>query len=496
MPRSHTCNISFDYKMAALGPKRSLFSKPTWASTAVSSKTKTNQDSTAPSIFQNRVYEGILEAERKRKEDEAEKLRANVILDAQQKQNDIPEPKPKKRRISTELADDVEQEPVSPVRTRGAKNAPSAERPGTATTGTRFSKSPKSPQAVIQVEDDEEDPDMYGSPLAQTTVSPTAKPQRKPPIRLPDSDDDDDDYTRELKRKARERLKVRAANAANRLQHASEGSRSASRELKSPLGDDFDADIVSPSAAETQAAFDDPLIRILITPHVANTKSLIVNRRASQNMEMVHKFWCKRQGLDQATSANIVMAWRGTRLWNSSTMQGPLKQLRKERPDETFDIRKEDPSATGEQKGARIELEVMTEEQYDEYLAKQEREAIAAAKRGSGNPKNALYSDEEATINHHGSSTEEHNTDKPISEPKKKGFVIALHCKDREPFKLMVYPNSTISKLMRAYQMKMGTKEDENKTPWLIFDGERLGPAMAIEDTDIEAGDAVEVHFR
>ena len=492
MTTIHTSKISSGNKMAALGPKRSLFSTPTWASSSASSKTKTSEDSAAPSIFQHRVYEGILEAERKRKDEEAEKLRANVILEAQEKQNDIPEPKHKKRRISTEPVDNFEEEPVSPVRYRRTKNSPSAGSPASATTGTRSTESPKSAQAVIQIEDDEEDPDMCGSPLAQATVSKAAKPRMKLPIKPPDSDDDDDDYTRELKRKARERLRLQAVIAMNRLQYAGESSRSTSRELKSPVGDDFDADIVSPAAAEAQTSLDDPLLRILITPRIANTNPLIVNRRASQNMEMVHKYWCKRQGLDQAASANVVMAWRGTRLWNSSTMQGPLKQLRKERSDETFDVSKEDPSATGEQKGARIELEAMTEEQYDDYLARQEREAAVAAKRASGNPKDALHPDEPGTNSHHDGTTEDHNSEKP----KKKGFVIALHCKDREPFKLNVYPNSTISKVMRAYRMKMGTKEDENKTPWLTFDGERLGPDLTIEDTDIEAGDAIEVHFR
>ena len=483
--------------MAATGPKRSLFSKPSWATTSTSSKAKPIE-TTQPSIFDSRVYEGILEAERKRKEEDAEKVRESATLEAERRQHENLEPRSKKQRISGDLGE-VKAVSISPNGHRTTRTLPSIERSANGKSKRRATSSSDARHAVIQVENDEKELDMYEPPQAQNTTRATAKPKTRPPIALPDSDDDDDDYTRELKRKARERTRLQAASSLKRLQHTDEDSRSASRELKSPSPNDFDTEVVSPAADGTEFILDDPLIRLLITPRIPNSNPLIVNRRASQNMEMVKRFWCKRHGLDEATSAKVILTWRGTRLWNSSTMQGPLRQLKRERPDETFDISKEDPSTSGEQKGARIELEAMTEEQYADYLSKQERDATTAAKRATGSLLDASEPNNEFAATRSGGTNHERDASADTPNPdhvKKGGPILTLLCKDREPFKLRVKPDSTVAKVMRVYRQIRRTEDDENKTPWLTFDGERLEPDMTIQSIGIEDGDAVEVYFR
>lgn len=493
--------------MAAMAPKRSLFSKPSWASSKGNSV-----PSTAGSIFGNRVYEGILEAERKRKEEEAIKAQAHAGNAKSQDGDD--EPDIKRQRISKE-ADEHTQEIQKSSNKKGESQDPQVlknsatkywkgsldeEPTGPQTPSVFPPKSVDTKPAVIELGDDEEDSDMYGSPATKSTPKASLVNARQNHQAVdPNSeydDDDDDEYTRELKKKARER--VRAQRPKPIIQNP-EAVSPASPTVRSPSVEQAQTNSTSkstflPELPAQQPSVDDPLVRILITPTIPNTNPLIVNRRASQTMKMVKEFWCKCEGLDNQTAAKVFLTWRGNRLWNSSTMQGPLRQLKKERPNEIFNIEEEEESldAGGEQKGARIEVHAMTEETYREYLRKQERKAAAANREthigidegddGDGNEDGGHVSRDAGLPAGDGAA------------PSDNKITIQLVSRGLSPMFLRVRPDTTIGAIMAGFKKMKGLGPD--KTPWLTFDGERLDPTLTVTEVQLEHEDTVEVHVR
>ena len=516
---------------ATMPPKKSLFSKPSWASVSP------NAESTSPSIFGNRVYEDILKVEKQRKAEEQATARAEVAAKAETESAALKEteearaaniePRQKRRRLTL---DEGSEEPESEDARHEHPRSTPIRHSNPVRTSLTPSKRKRTPpiRSAVSISDDEADAELAGTSNLRVHTQKTAlkskpSPRRpKPTPAVPDSEDDDDEYTRELKRKARERVRGEAAQPHKpSTQNQSKASTNI-YDIGSPTSHSFD----DKPFDEHLSAAPDALLRLLIIPRIPKTNKLIVTRHASQTLKIVKDAWCKRQGFDEAGATKVVLTWRGNRLWNSSTLQGALRQLQKERPDEVFDVTNEnyeaEPIITDEnegsnpevRKGGRIELEAWTEEQYDVHVKEQEAKAEREARRAASGmlngdfdpPSSSIPDSAQHTAASNATNTATHphsimtNPSKPQQEVSSSSApIITLLCCGREPFQIRVRPNSTIDKVMRGYQQRKKNPEegeDEGKVPWLVFDGARLEPKKTIQECELEDGDQVEVHWR
>ena len=60
----------------------------------------------------------------------------------------------------------------------------------------------------------------------------------------------------------------------------------------------------------------EPVVSILITSRIVNTKPLIVNRKLHQRLKDVRLAWCQRQGFTADITPTILLVWRGRRLFD------------------------------------------------------------------------------------------------------------------------------------------------------------------------------------
>ena len=63
----------------------------------------------------------------------------------------------------------------------------------------------------------------------------------------------------------------------------------------------------------------DPVVSLLITSRIPNTNPLIVNRRLSQRLKDVRLAWCQRQQFTAEATQNVILTWRGKRLFDVSS---------------------------------------------------------------------------------------------------------------------------------------------------------------------------------
>lgn len=488
--------------MSDVAPKKSLFNRPAWAAKHTSSNTKEN------AIFgRHQVFDEVLEQKRLRREAQAkersQREKENLV---QRKPAD--EPERKKRRISKNTLDDDSGSESERSRTsshsrtsmqdekqededyRMTRSTPQKDKKllnGLQGSQTRAPVSPSAAQkpVVIDLEDADSDDEsldaqqggktgrlLKPAPLGKAAESKKNIPQSKTEVDSEDSEEDE--YLRALKRKAREnrskRLDLNQHKPSTSFSPASDG-RSPSVDNAHPrsahLTPSTSNNPSDPFADNKVSVEDDPEVGILIKSAIPNSKPLIVNRRASQPMQQVKDFWCTRQNFDPSLSAKVFFTWRGTKLFNSSTMKTVLRQLKKERG---FD-----PEAGDDPSQGRITVEAMTEEIYQERLQAKERK-LAAETNGEDDSKTEAASP-------------------PATDrPKKDGIVIKLTSQDLDPMPLRVRPNTSIKKIMMAFQQQRGI--DKEKTCWLVFDGEKLEKEISVVDAGFEDGDEIEVYPR
>ncbi|KAJ9619406.1 hypothetical protein H2204_012682 [Knufia peltigerae] len=521
------------------GAKRSFFTKPAWAAPATSKAPKTET-----SIFgRNDIYRDILQAEQeKEKKKRAAKTKHKAGKGEREEQ-----PETKKRRVSTEPAKpqeensdfDFESDNDRTSTPTNVKSERRLKRPATRST-PRVDKSPsvvgldnlrnKSPSTrespgrdaiVLQDVGHESEDDLViwtPPPSKHGTLAAAAAAPNKGKIRPPSdeeeegSEEEDDPYVRELKAKAREKARLqrlgiepdnrrsntplhRASSAA-----ASERSRHLSvdkQPLSSrPTSSDSTQDLGRTTTPASEQE-DDPHIRIMIRSEIPNTQSLIVKRKASQPLKQVKEFWCKRWQLDDKTTRKVFFTWRGTRLFDSTTMRGILQKLKTEHrdnksasvgpptDDDDDDVFDEEGGAAAadhhhhqedkDPSNGNILLDAMTPELYEE----QQRQKAAREQQQREQSQQDENDDE--------------HTATPVPESDG-SIVIRLVAQNLEPMQLRVRPHTTVAKITRGFVATR--KIDEGKTAYLIFDGERLDPDKTVEDIELEDEDEVEVSIR
>ena len=64
-----------------------------------------------------------------------------------------------------------------------------------------------------------------------------------------------------------------------------------------------------------------PVIKLLITSSIPNTRRLEVRRRLDQRLRDVRRAWCQHSGLSEQDMMDVILVWRDKRLFDSSSCQ-------------------------------------------------------------------------------------------------------------------------------------------------------------------------------
>lgn len=215
-------------------------------------------------------------------------------------------------------------------------------------------------------------------------------------------------------------------------------------------------------------------MQILVTTEIPNTNKLLVNRRVSQPMQQVRQVWCSRQNFSEEMTASVIFTWRGKRLYDTTTSMHLLNVLKKERARKMGNLIEDDED---DPSNGMIQIEAITKDMYDQKMLRRGSEGVEAH-----------TNDTRDTGVRDGQSPER------SPAPQKAAYTIVMNAQGLEAMHLRVRPNTSIERMMAAF--KKMREVDPEKTCWLVFDGERLEPESTVEDTEIEDGDAVEVHIR
>ncbi|KIW17467.1 hypothetical protein PV08_04661 [Exophiala spinifera] len=484
------------------GAKRSFFTKPAWAAPTTSKPSEKES-----SVFgRTDIYRDILQAEQEKKKKAAKPKQKTGKQERE-------EPETKRRRVSIEPAEPQEKSDFESDNDRthspaNVKKENGPGRPGTRSTPRKDKlpsvgigqsrniykspaeqESPRRKVVVLQDGDEESEDDLviWTPPPSKVGSSSASKRKTEPPSEDEESEEEEDAYVRELKAKAREKARLQQPSIerdrSNTPLRASSAASERSRHLSvdKPLSRPTSSDSAQGYGRATPASEqeDDPHVRIMIRSEIPNTQALIVKRKASQPLKQVKEFWCKRWQLDDKTTRKVFFTWRGTRLFDSTTMRGILLKLKTEYreksaslglTDDEFDEgvdQDKDPSH------GNILIDAMTPELYEEQQRQKAREQ-------SQSQREQEQEDEEHTA-----------TPAPESDG---SIVIRLVAQNLEPMQLRVRPHTTIAKITRGFVATR--KIDEGKTAYLIFDGERLDPEKTVEDIELEDEDEVEVSIR
>ncbi|KIW26185.1 uncharacterized protein PV07_09299 [Cladophialophora immunda] len=534
--------------MTSGGVKRPLFSKSAWiAPPAANSPLATD----GGSIFGRNVdYEDIVRAERAERERKAAKTKARG--GGKEKSDDRHDLK--RRRLSPGEERDVESASGSEAehsRKKKKEEDGVREKPVTRSTpmkrkglsdgldaSTRTRQSPRGKADVKNTtitldggdEEETEDDDLVMSPR---------KSKADEVLDERDSEEEDE-YLRLLKQKAREKARLQRQDGQTVQRSSTPPDRGSSIALETadprspsvvraqrdsrPASSNSIQDFGVASARRTPNPDqeNDPEVKILIQSDIPGAKSLIVRRKASQSLKQVKEFWCRKFDLEESVTRQVFFTWKGTRLFDSTTMRGIIRGLKKDyhrqqqRPrslslgiedgDEDGggggDDDGYDSSSTKDPSGGNIMLEAMTPEIYEQRLRDKERRqqrqrpqiSSTAAADGEDEDGDPEEQEDEDAANAAAAASETPAAAAAAAERDKGAIVIRLVSKDLEPMQLRVRPHTTIGKIMRGYAATR--KVDEAKTPWLIFDGERLDAESTVEEVGFEDEDEVEVSIR
>jgi len=540
----------------ASGVKRSLFTKPAWAAAAPAASTSPSTAAGDDSVFgRNTVYEDILVAEQKKREKkQQEKARDRSAPKDKDDGRDA-----KRRRVSDEAEDDVNVVKAADAdilsdsdnldgsaSSRASEKRPSPiveDRPATRSTPkkdkvlnkglddvVRSSRTPRrnpaaKRKALVDLDSDgqaEDDELVMLTPPSRSKAKRITPFNPKPPLDDYESEEEDE-FLQELKQKAREKARLQklglldgdqpSASAttttdAKSASRAPAPGRPSSAEQNRPGSSSSTA---APPHRETSASqkererekADDPEVKILITSPIPDTEALIVKRKASQPLKQVREFWCQRNNLDAKTTAQVFFTWRGTRLFDSTTMRGPIQKLKSDEAEKRrmrFDDYDDDDNDGNDGNSdaarnvedpsqGRIMLEAMTQEIFDARQLAKERKAQGSGDHvgheNDGDSDDAYYREQEAA---------RERAEREAEEKMKDTIVVRLVSQTSEPMNLRVRPHTSVRKMMQGFAATKGL--EEGKTAWLIFDGDRLDPKMTVEDLGLEDDDEIEVHIR
>jgi hypothetical protein len=216
-----------------------------------------------------------------------------------------------------------------------------------------------------------------------------------------------------------------------------------------------------------------PIAQLFIASELPDTNPLMVKVRIDTTIEKPREAWCARQNFSAEMTRNVFFTWRGTRLYDSTT----IKRLGV-KVDDHGNVSIEGDDSIYDQEGntPKIHVEAWT----DVALAERKRELAVeeAAKRKAAEP----------------SPVAAERTPTPEPEPEAKKYRLFLKAKGLEDFKIQVKPDTTFEKLANAFKTRHRIAQTQPLT--LMFDGERLSPLDIIADSELEDMDSIDVLLR
>lgn len=202
----------------------------------------------------------------------------------------------------------------------------------------------------------------------------------------------------------------------------------------------------------------DPIVQIMISSEIANTKPLLVHRKMSQRLRDVRLAWCNRQNFDPEIQASIYLTWKGRRLFDVTTCRSLNINSGKAIPgidDDSF----------ADQKELRVHMEAVTD------LPLPVNQRITSP--DNDKPPTASQSPEDDQ-----------------GEPMK----LILRSPGYDDFRIKARKKTLISRLISAFRDKQNISVDHDI--FLLFDGDKLDPDSCLGDNDIDDLDLVDVQIK
>lgn len=206
---------------------------------------------------------------------------------------------------------------------------------------------------------------------------------------------------------------------------------------------------------------DDPIVQIMISSEIANTKPLLVHRKMSQRLRDVRLAWCSRQNFDPQIQASIYLTWKGRRLFDVTT----CRSLNINSGKNSAAIPGIDDDSFADQKELRIHMEAVTD------LPLPVNQTITSP--GNDKPLTAPQSPEDDQ-----------------GEPMK----LVLRSPGYDDFRIKARKKTLISRLISAFRDKQNISVDHDI--FLLFDGDKLDPDSCLGDNDIDDLDLVDVQIK
>ncbi|KAA8905570.1 ubiquitin-2 like Rad60 SUMO-like-domain-containing protein [Sphaerosporella brunnea] len=295
-------------------------------------------------------------------------------------------------------------------------------------TGGRRDRVQRLRQRYQQQDSDDEDDDIPGRLSSTPPRRSTSTKAATTIISLGSSDDED-----ELYRKPEDPA-VTAAAAKQR-----EEERRREEEMLAVLRARVQA-----RAAQAPQESNQPVIYILITSDIANTKPLMVKRRYDQPIKDVRLVWCEAQKFTPAQTNEVFLVWKNRiKLADRVSCKGIGVAL--------------DPS--GEPNGdgviaGKVHFQAMTQELFERAISGPREEE------------------------------EELPEEKKKEEPEEGLIRLVLKSKGKDEYKLRVRPTTTIASMIEAYRKAKNVGPAQ--VVRLDFEGDTLDPDDTVGDTDLE----------
>ncbi|OAL53163.1 hypothetical protein IQ07DRAFT_585105 [Pyrenochaeta sp. DS3sAY3a] len=231
------------------------------------------------------------------------------------------------------------------------------------------------------------------------------------------------------------------------------------------------AQLASASADNTHLT-KTPIIQLFISPEIPGANPLVVTVRIDSTIERPRQAWCQKQGYSVELARSIFFTWKGTRIYDSTTVKRLGIQV-----DKNGSISVDgDSNIYDDVNLPKIVVEAWTEELFQQR--KKEDAAAVAAKKKAAETVAAL----------------DERDPTPEPEPAAKRWNLFLKAKGKEEFRLSVTQDNTFEYIAQTYKTKFKIGDGQPLT--LMFDGERLSPLDCIADSDIEDQDCLEVLFK
>jgi hypothetical protein len=205
---------------------------------------------------------------------------------------------------------------------------------------------------------------------------------------------------------------------------------------------------------------DDPVVQIVITSEIENTKPLLVHRKMSQGLREVRLAWCNRQNFAPETQSSIHLTWKGRRLFDVTTCR-------------SLGIH-----AGG---GSMATLSIDNDPFADQQELQVHMEAVA----------------DRPVLTNRQSVSDNNKLPNPISTPPEddqgEPIKLILRSPGFDNFKIKARQTTLISRLISAFREEQNVSGDHTIT--LIFDGDKLDPNSCLRDHDIDDLDLVDVQI-